>query len=94
MKIDQNKPLNTTPSRSSERTASTPAASTERAKTDSVTINPLAAKLNQIEQNSKPAFDTERVESLKKAISEGRFTVRTEAIAGKIIQSAQELLGK
>ncbi|AZN36532.1 flagellar biosynthesis anti-sigma factor FlgM [Iodobacter ciconiae] len=94
MKIDQNKPLNTTPSRNSERTTSTPTAGTERSNTDNVTINPLAAKLSQIEQSPKPTFDAGRVESLKKAISEGRFTVRTEAIAGKIIQSAQELLGK
>ncbi|AMC34654.1 flagellar biosynthesis anti-sigma factor FlgM [Janthinobacterium sp. B9-8] len=94
MKIDQSKPLNTAPSRSSERAPNTSSASAERTNTDSVTINPLAAKLSQIEQSSKPSFDAERVESLKKAISEGRFTVRTDAIAGKIIQSAQELLGK
>ncbi|MGL4605473.1 MAG: flagellar biosynthesis anti-sigma factor FlgM [Iodobacter sp.] len=94
MKIDQSKPLSPAPSRSTERNPAATPATTERSNTDSVTINPLAAKLSQMEQSKKPAFDTERVESLKKAISEGRFTVRTEAIAGKIIQSAQELLGK
>jgi negative regulator of flagellin synthesis FlgM len=92
MKIDQSKPLNPAPSSRSERVASNNSANTERSSADSVTINPLAAKLSQIEK--KPSFDTERIESLKKAISEGKFKVRTEAIAGKIIQSAQELLGK
>jgi negative regulator of flagellin synthesis FlgM len=94
MKIDQSKPLNPALTRSNDRVAPNNSANTERSSSDSVTINPLAAKLNQIEQSSKPTFDAERVESLKKAISEGRFTVRTDAIAGKIIQSAQELLGK
>ncbi|MEN9656936.1 MAG: flagellar biosynthesis anti-sigma factor FlgM [Pseudomonadota bacterium] len=95
MKIDPSKPLNPALSRNNDRVPNSGAGSTERsASTDSVTINPLAAKLSQIEQSAKPSFDAERVESLKKAISEGRFTVRSEAIAGKIIQSAQELLGK
>ncbi|MDW5417660.1 MULTISPECIES: flagellar biosynthesis anti-sigma factor FlgM [unclassified Iodobacter] len=95
MKIDSSKPLNPTLSRNNDRVPSNGAASAERSSSvDSVTINPLAAKLSQLEQSTKPTFDAERVESLKKAISEGRFTVRTEAIAGKIIQSAQELLGK
>jgi negative regulator of flagellin synthesis FlgM len=94
MKIDQSKPLNPALSRSNDRVTPNNSANTERSDSDSVTINPLAAKLSQLEQSSKPTFDAERVESLKKAISEGRFTVRTDAIAGKIIQSAQELLGK
>jgi negative regulator of flagellin synthesis FlgM len=94
MKIDQSKPINPAQNRSNDRVAPNNVANTQRSSSDSVTINPLAAKLSQIEQSSKPSFDAERVESLKKAISEGRFTVRTDAIAGKIIQSAQELLGK
>lgn len=39
------------------------------------------------------SFDAAKVERISNAIREGRFKVNHEAIADKLIQNAQELLG-
>ncbi len=39
------------------------------------------------------AFDTARVAEIRQAIAEGRFSINPEAIAERLIASAQELLG-
>lgn len=39
-------------------------------------------------------FNAEKVADIKEAISKGEFKVNTEAVAAKVIESAQELLGQ
>ncbi len=41
-----------------------------------------------------PTFDTAKVERIAQAIRDGKFEVNAEAIADKLIQNAQELLGR
>ena len=42
--------------------------------------------------DTEPVFDVERVEKIKLAIAEGRFTINAEAIAERLITSATELV--
>ena len=39
-------------------------------------------------------FNAEKVADIKEAISKGEFKVNAEAVAAKVIESAQELLGQ
>lgn len=43
---------------------------------------------------SEPAFDSQKVAEIRKAISEGRFQINPERIADSLINSVQELLGQ
>ncbi|AOX99279.1 flagellar biosynthesis anti-sigma factor FlgM [Jeongeupia sp. USM3] len=92
MKIDSStrSPAPQTP-RNTERTSQTGKAA--QADDLSVSINPAAAELGQADAAGAP-FDAERVASLRQAIAEGRFSVRADAIADKLIDSVKELLGR
>ncbi len=63
---------------------------------DSVTLSGASAKIQALESHISEAsgFDAAKVEAIKQAISEGRFTIHPEAIADKLIASARELLAK
>jgi negative regulator of flagellin synthesis FlgM len=41
-----------------------------------------------------PSFDTAKVDRIAQAIRDGKFEVNADAIADKLIQNAQELLGR
>jgi negative regulator of flagellin synthesis FlgM len=43
--------------------------------------------------NQASDVDTQKVEAMKAAIADGSFTVNPDAIAGKLLTSAQEMLG-
>ncbi|WP_432720744.1 flagellar biosynthesis anti-sigma factor FlgM [Jeongeupia wiesaeckerbachi] len=79
------------PTRNAERTSQTGTAAP--ADDLSVSINPAAAELGQADSAGAP-FDGERVAALRQAIAEGRFSVRADAIADKLIDSVKELLGR
>ncbi|MDR3428512.1 MULTISPECIES: flagellar biosynthesis anti-sigma factor FlgM [Silvimonas] len=100
MKIDQSSkvslqsPARTDASRTpapATQSASAQATSTAQ---ENVTLNPAAAQLGQADQTGgdNSVFDSERVASLRQAISEGRFTVSSDRIADKLISSVQDLL--
>ncbi|SEK70543.1 flagellar biosynthesis anti-sigma factor FlgM [Nitrosovibrio tenuis] len=54
----------------------------------------LSAQLKNIERNlsNGEVFDTARVEEIKQAISEGRFTVNPEKVADRLLETVHELL--
>ena len=60
-----------------------------------VQISNLSSRLAQIEKelSTSDAFDTKKVESVKQAISEGRFKVNSDQVADKLIASVRDLLG-
>ncbi|SMC20559.1 anti-sigma-28 factor, FlgM family [Andreprevotia lacus DSM 23236] len=94
MKIDQaGKTISQPLGRSGERTV-VGKRSEASSSDDSVTINPAAAQLAGAEGGSGQVFDSERVQSLRQAIADGRFTVRTDVIADRLIDSVKEFLGK
>ena len=43
---------------------------------------------------SDPTFDTAKVDRIAQAIRDGQFKINPEAIADKLIQNAEELLGR
>jgi len=63
---------------------------------ESVAINPFASRLQGMEQAAAaaPAFDADKVASIKAAIAAGEFKINPGAIADSLIASAQELLAR
>jgi negative regulator of flagellin synthesis FlgM len=59
-----------------------------------VELSPLAAQLQAIEASLSdvPVVDTARVEEIKTAIADGKFTVDTGRIADRLIETARELV--
>ncbi len=87
MKIEQSAKLTNTQPIKETRTSS--ARKTESA-SDEVQLSSLASQLLATENDS--AFDAGRVQEIKQAISEGRFTINAGAIADRPIASAKELV--
>jgi negative regulator of flagellin synthesis FlgM len=56
----------------------------------------LSSQLKAMESDLKasPEFDAKKVDELKAAIREGRFTVNAELVADKLIQSASDFVGR
>lgn len=42
--------------------------------------------------DAKPPFDSARVQEIKQAIAEGRFSINANAIADRLIDSARDLI--
>ena len=72
------------------------AAATGTAATGSkVELSDLAARLSQLEtQFANSDFDAKKVEEIRTAITEGRFTVDAGSGADKLLASVDELLGR
>jgi negative regulator of flagellin synthesis FlgM len=65
------------------------------AETEKVQLSDLATRLNQLESRfADGEFDAKRVEEVRNAIAEGRFSVNSEAVADRLLASVSELLGK
>ncbi len=87
MKIEHStKPTNT------QLVKETRSASTNKAgnASDEVQLSSLASQLLATESESP--FDAGRVEEIKQAIAEGRFSINAGAIADRLIASARELV--
>jgi len=63
---------------------------------DSVTLSSTSTQIQALETSISEAsgFDAAKVDAIKQAISEGRFTINPEAIADKLISSTRELLAQ
>ena len=60
----------------------------------SVHLGTATAQLRSLESSiaSSPVIDMDKVNSIKQAISEGRFQVNSGAVAGRLIDSVKELI--
>jgi negative regulator of flagellin synthesis FlgM len=77
----------------SERKGAAPAAQPPEAEASAkVALSPAASLLSGLAAD--PTFDSAKVERIAQAIRDGKFEVNPEAIADKLIQNAQELLGR
>jgi negative regulator of flagellin synthesis FlgM len=56
-----------------------------------VELSQLASQL--LAADDAPSFDAGRVAEIKRAISEGKFSINADAIADRLIVSARELIG-
>lgn len=63
---------------------------------DTIRISDLSSQLAALENRfaAGGVFDAARVEAIKAAMREGRFTVNPEAVADKLLASVRELLRK
>lgn len=61
---------------------------------DKVELSNLSASLNKADAAiaSTPVVDRAKVEEIRQAISEGRFTINAERIADKLIGSVRQML--
>lgn len=87
MKIEQSTKLTNTQLVKETRNASAKKAGNA---SDEVQLSSLASQLLATE--NEPAFDAGRVEEIKQAIAEGRFSINAGAIADRLIASARELV--
>ena len=71
-----------------------PPAATQPAKT-SVSLGSVAAQLQSMESSmaNTPVFNAAKVAEIKQAISEGRFQVNPEAVAGRLLDTVRDLIG-
>lgn len=58
---------------------------------DDVKLSTLAEQFQT--GDTKPPFDNSRVQEIKQAIAEGRFSINAGAIADRLIDSARDLIG-
>jgi negative regulator of flagellin synthesis FlgM len=58
-----------------------------------IELSSTASKLMS-ESSEEGTFDTEKVQRIAQAISEGKFSINAEAIADKLISNAQEMLSR
>ena len=96
MKIDHTgKPLSGTITRQSEGKKTSASKSATTTQQESVSINPLAAKMQAMAATSaEPAFDADKVASIRQAIADGKFSVRSDVVADKLLASVRELLAE
>ncbi|ESP95503.1 MULTISPECIES: flagellar biosynthesis anti-sigma factor FlgM [Pseudoalteromonas] len=75
-------------------TATKPAAQ-QKAASDSVSLTPQAQQLKGLQDKAQqtPAFDSKKVEELKKAIAEGKYQVDAEKLAKNIAAFEFDLYG-
>jgi negative regulator of flagellin synthesis FlgM len=59
--------------------------------TDQVALSSAGASMQSLSTGSD--FDTEKVEAIRQAIRDGRFTINAGAIADRLIADATALLG-
>jgi len=57
---------------------------------DDVKLSPLAGEMQTAA--ARPPVDRVRIQEIKQAIAEGRFSINAGAIADKLIDSAREIL--
>lgn len=93
MKIDSSLlPVGNAGLDNTKRTAKTQS-STPSSNTEEVQLS-LSGRLQSMENQEGSPVDSARVAAIKDAIAQGRFSINAEAIADRLISSAQELLGK
>lgn len=96
MKIDHTgKPLNSAITRKSEEKNASTSKIASATQQESVSINPLAAKMQAMASSgAEPTFDADKVASIRQAIADGKFSVRSDVVADKLLASVRELLAE
>ena len=84
----------TTPSKSGQMAAGNVAAKNSSASAVSGDSVQLSTQLQSIEKklSGVEVFDATRVEKIKQAISEGRFTVNPDKVADRLLETVRDLI--
>jgi negative regulator of flagellin synthesis FlgM len=61
-----------------------------------VQLSDLSTRIAEMETRlaAGEAFDAQKVESIKQAISQGQYKVNADAVADKLLENVRELLGR
>ncbi|WP_105168820.1 flagellar biosynthesis anti-sigma factor FlgM [Pseudoalteromonas sp. T1lg23B] len=75
--------------------SSAPTKAPEKAASDSVSLTPQARQLKNLQDKAQdaPAFDSEKVAELKKAISEGKYQIDAQKLAKNIAAFEFDMYG-
>lgn len=86
MKIDSSYKPTTAPvaARAQPKTATETMSTAE-----AVSLSPLAGTL---QGNEKPPVNSARIQEIKEAIAQGRFKINPETIAGRLLESARDMV--
>ncbi len=89
--VSQTKATQATGKKAGAGAAKRPASSASQ---DKVDISSLSAQLQALENSLQQVevVDSQRVEAIKQAISEGRFKVNPDAIADRLIATVKEMV--
>lgn len=89
--VSQTKATQATDKKAGAGAAKRPASSVSQ---DKVDISSLSAQLQALENSLQQVevVDSQRVEAIKQAISEGRFKVNPDAIADRLIATVKEMV--
>jgi len=63
---------------------------------EQIRISPESGRLSALESQlaASPEFDSGKVDAIKQAIRDGKFTINPEKIADKLLSSVEEFLKK
>lgn len=92
MKIESSLAPASTPGVDTQKRTTKPQTKTEASSGD-VQLS-FAGRLQSLEEQGNAPVDNAKVAAIKQAIAEGRFSINADAIADRLINSAQELLRK
>ncbi len=81
------------PSRTGQKSGSESAPAVASARSDTVHLTPLSGELSKL-SGDIPVFDAARVDAIKQAIREGKFTVNAEAVADRLLSDVRALVAK
>lgn len=87
MKIDSSYKPSTAPP--AQRQQPKTAAETASTAAEAVSLSSLSSTLLA---NEKPSINTARIQEIKDAIAQGKFKINPEAIAGRLIETARDLV--
>lgn len=90
MKIDSSLKTTTLPPSSRAKARPETENTSGTSASDDVKLSPLAEQFQA--GDAKPPFDSARVQEIKQAIAEGRFSINAGAIADRLIESARDLI--
>lgn len=90
MKIDNTpfKPTATTVSPRPQPKATSESSATQA---EAVSLSPLAGSL---QTGDKPPVNSARIQEIKEAIAQGRFKINADAIAGRLVETAQDMVNR
>lgn len=96
MKITDSKGMAQTLQPAAEKPAARNGGAMAPAGGESIHISAMSHQLSALETrlSAGPAFDAGKVDEIKQAIREGRFSINPDAIADKLLANVEELLRK
>ncbi|WP_077035424.1 flagellar biosynthesis anti-sigma factor FlgM [Pelomonas sp. KK5] len=92
--VNAEKPAPAKGGRAAASGASPAASATDAAPEASAQLELSSTAASLLNASDDGSFDAAKVARISQAIADGKFTINADAIAGKMLSNAQELLGR